>query len=221
MRKVYDQEKSGTALALAVFFSVGFTAMLFGFIPFAHRVNKPQSTLELVRTTAVDLPPSPEEEEAPPQVEEETPREIAPEPQLAEPPQDIPLSAALDEALGSGGALAGFGADIRALAVAEPVDDGVFDVTELERPPEVVSQVDPSYPPELRKARIEGKVTILFVLDETGRVEDPRVENSSRPEFEKPALEAVRRWRFRPGMRDGQAVRTFMKVPIGFRVRAG
>jgi periplasmic protein TonB len=64
-------------------------------------------------------------------------------------------------------------------------------------------------------------VTLLFVLDETGRVEDPRVENSTRPEFEKPALDAIRKWRYSPGMKDGQAVRTYIKVPIRFKMPTG
>jgi len=73
----------------------------------------------------------------------------------------------------------------------------------------------------LRKAKVEGVVTLIFVLDETGRVEDPRVENSSRPEFEKPALDAIRKWRFSPGQKDGQAVRTYIRVPLRFRVTTG
>ena len=68
---------------------------------------------------------------------------------------------------------------------------------------------------------VEGSVTLVFVLDEDGRVEDPRVENSTRPEFEKPALEAVRKWRFQPGMKDGQPVRTYIRVPIRFSVSTG
>jgi protein TonB len=98
------------------------------------------------------------------------------------------------------------------------VQEDLFDVADLEKRPEAVSQVAPTYPAELRKAKVEGSVTLIFVLDETGRVEDPRVENSSRAEFEKPALEAIRKWRFRPGEKDGQAVRTYIRVPMRFRV---
>ncbi len=64
----------------------------------------------------------------------------------------------------------------------------------------------------------EIRTTHQFLLTEDGRVEDPRVENSARPEFEKPALEAVRRWRFKPGMKDGAAVKTHMRLPMRFRV---
>jgi periplasmic protein TonB len=124
-------------------------------------------------------------------------------------------------AAGSGGALAGFGESLRALTTVEAAAQDVFDAADLEKRPEAVSQIPPAYPPELRKAKIEGMVTLVFVLSEDGHVEDPRVENSSRPEFEKPALEATRKWRFRPGEKDGQPVRTYVRIPMRFRVSSG
>lgn len=220
MRKVYQNESKMARLPVAVIFGVGFTAVLFGFIPFAHRIAKPERSLELRSTSAVELPPPVEEEIAPPPPEAEKPQEAAPEPQLAEATQQIPLSADLEVALGSGGALAGFG-EIRSLTAAEAVQEDTFDVADLEKRPEPVSQVAPTYPEALRKAKVEGVVTLIFILDETGRVEDPRVENSSRPEFEKPALDAIRKWRFSPGQKDGQAVRTYIRVPLRFRVTTG
>ena len=220
MRKVYQNESHFARLPVAVIFGVGFTAVLFGFIPFAHRVANPDRSLELRTASAVELPPPVEAEIAPPPPEAEKPPEAAPEPQLAETQPQIPLTADLEVALGSGGALAGFG-EIRSLTATETVQEDLFDVADLEKRPEPISQVAPTYPAELRKAKVEGLVTLIFVLDETGRVEDPRVENSSRSEFEKPALEAIRRWRFSPGEKDGQAVRTYIRVPMRFRVSSG
>lgn len=220
MRKVYQNEIKIARLPVAIIFGVGFTAVLFGFIPFAHRIAKPQRALELRTTSTVELPPPVEEEIAPPPPEAEKPPEVAPEPLLAEMQQQIPLSADLEVAMGSGGALAGFG-EIRSLTAAGAVQEDTFDVADLEKRPEPVSQIAPAYPDALRKAKVEGLVTLIFVLDETGRVEDPRVENSSRPEFEKPALDAIRKWRFSPGQKDGQAVRTYIRVPLRFRVTAG
>ena len=183
-------------------------------------MNKPSRSLELRKTGAADLPPPAEEQVPPPPREAEKPPEAPPQPQLAETPKQIPITADLEVAVGSGGALAGFG-EIRALTTVQAIQNETFDVSELEQRPEAVSQIAPAYPAELRKARIEGLVTLVFVLDENGRVEEPRVENSSRPEFEKPALDAIRKWRFRPGMKDGQAVRTYVRIPMRFRVAAG
>ena len=219
MRKVYQNESKLSGLPVAIIFGVGFTALLFAFIPFAHRIAKPERALELRKTSVVELPP-PVEENTPPPPEAEKPPETKPEPQLVEVQQQIPLSADLEVAMGSGGALAGFG-DIRALTAAESVQEDAFDVADLEKRPEAVAQVAPTYPAELRKAKIEGSVTLVMILGEDGRVEDPRVENSSRPEFEKPALEAIRKWRFRPGEKDGKPVRSYLRIPMKFRVTSG
>jgi protein TonB len=220
MRKVYQTKGSSLGLPVALAVSAGMTAILFCIIPFSHLVNKAKPTLELRRTSTADLPPPVEDQlQAPPPEPDRAP-DASPEPQLTEMAQQIPITADLEVAAGSGGALAGFG-EVRALTAVQAIQEETFDVSELEKRPEAVSQVAPTYPPELRKAKIEGLVTLVFILSEEGRVEEPRIENSSRPEFEKPALEAIRKWRFRPGMKEGQAVRTYVRIPMRFRVASG
>lgn len=220
MRKVYQTQSNAGGFAAAVGIGVGLTGVLFGALPFSHIVNKPSQILELRKAGTADLPPPVEDLAPPPTLEPDTAPEAPPEPQLVDTPQAIPLTADLDVAAGSGGALAGFG-EVRALTAVTAVQQDAFDVSDLEKRPEAVSQVAPKYPSALRKAKIEGVVTLIFILDEEGRVEDPRVENSSHPEFDKPALEAIRKWRFRPGIKDGQSVRTYIRIAIRFRVSAG
>lgn len=221
MRKVYQQKQGIAPLVVATGFSAVVTAGLFAFLPFAHQIAKPERSLELRKTSAADLPPPVEDTTPPPPtVEEQKPPEAPAEPQLTDVPQQIPLSANLEVATGSGGGMIGYG-DIRSLTAAQPIQDETFDVSDLEKRPEAITQIPPAYPSELRKAKIEGSVTLVFVLSEDGRVEDARVENSSRPEFEKPALDAIRKWRFRPGEKDGKAVRTYIRIPMRFRVATG
>lgn len=217
MVKSFQDEKNPAGLALSVLFSVGLTAVLFALLPFAHRIAQPERNLELRKITGIDVPPPEEEPSAPPEPEALTPPDAPQEPQLADAPEEIPLSADLELAVGSGGLLAGFG-EAPVGSVAQDLAPTTFDVGDLEQRPEPVSQTPPAYPPELRKAKIEGVVTLAFLVNEDGRVEDVRVENASRPEFEKPALDAVRKWRFRPGMKDGQAVRAYVRQPLRFRV---
>lgn len=219
MRKVYQPSGGGASLLASWVIAVSAVAAIFCVIPFSHLVAKPSRTLELRKTSVADLPPPKEEEPPPPPPPDEANREeIAPPVIGPDAPPPMPMVADLDVAVGSGGVLPGFvsGAAAADAEVGSALDS--FDVSELERRPELVSQVAPTYPAELRKSRVEGSVTIVFLLTEDGRVEDARVENSSRPEFEKPALDAVRRWRFRPGMKDGQAVRTHMRLPVRFRM---
>ena len=220
MRKVYQPGNNNLGFAAALAIAAGMTAVLFCVLPFSHLVNKPTRTLELRKTSATDLPPPAEQSAPPPPQEKEKPPEAPAEPLLADTPQQIPLSADLEVALGSGGAMIGLG-EIRALTAGDSFQQDAFDVSELEKKPEAVSQVAPAYPAELRKAKIDGSVTLAFVLSEEGRVEEPRVENSSRPEFEKPALDAIRKWRFKPGLKDGQPVRTYIRIPMRFRIASG
>jgi protein TonB len=48
-------------------------------------------------------------------------------------------------------------------------------------------------------------------------VRNPQVEKSTNPAFERPALDAVRQWKFEPGTRNGQRVEFKMRQPITFR----
>lgn len=220
MRQIHENERGTRGLVISLALSVAFTAILFGIIPFTHIVAKPGRELDLRKTNAAELPPPKEPEPAPPPpTESEPPPEPPPAPQLADVQQDIPLTADLDVAVGAGGSLAGFGESMT-FATADAIQDAAFELADLERQPEPLSQTAPAYPPELRKARIEGSVTLIFVLSEDGRVEDPRIESSSRPEFEKPALDAVRKWRFKPGLKDGNPVRTYLRLPMRFKIHS-
>ncbi len=115
--------------------------------------------------------------------------------------------------LTSGGRIGGVGAPGKELA-----EEMVFSLSELDVRPRALFQSAPTYPSELRSKKIEGLVHVLFVVDVEGRVTDPKIEASSRPEFEVPALEAVRRWKFEPAMRSGKKVAARMRVPIRFAV---
>jgi protein TonB len=204
-------------MALSIGLSVLITGVLFGLLPFSHMVAKPTRTLELRKTSIADLPPPVDDPPPAPPMEAEPPPAAPPQPQLAETPQQIPLSADLEVATGSGGALAGFG-EVQAMATVDAIREEAFEVEDLERGPEVLSQVPPVYPAELRKARVEGTVTLALLVGKDGTVEEARVENSSRSEFEQPALEAVRRWRFRPGTKEGNAAKAFVRIPLRFRI---
>ena len=58
--------------------------------------------------------------------------------------------------------------------------------------------------------------TVTNKVDKKGRVESPRVQQSSDSIFERAALAAVRQWRFEPGRRKGEPVRSRKRVTITF-----
>ena len=92
----------------------------------------------------------------------------------------------------------------------------IFSLADLDQKPHPLFQAPPAYPAEMRQRKTQGQVTVLFVVDAMGRVQLPKIEASSHPAFEKPALDAIRQWRFEPGMRGGQKVQSRMRVPIRF-----
>jgi len=61
-------------------------------------------------------------------------------------------------------------------------------------------------------------VRVEFIVDTAGYVVNPVIIDSTHPGFNGPALEGVRKWKFRPGMKAGRKVNTRMQVPIVFRV---
>lgn len=216
MRDVFRPPQVESGWVRSVLLGLGLVVFVFGILPFTTAWSTARQR-QLMATRVDVAAVAPEvvvEAEPPPPPEEE---EEEPPPELADAPETpMNLNVSLDLAVGSGGAMAMGMAGLGGEGMGEGLD--AFDMADLERRPEAVSQVSPVYPAALRKARIEGMVTLVFLLTETGTVEDPRVENSTHPEFEKPALDAVRRWKFRPGMREGQAVKTFMRLPMRFRV---
>jgi TonB family protein len=77
----------------------------------------------------------------------------------------------------------------------------------------VLSKVMPKYPPEAKKKRIQGKVTLDATISEQGDVEDLKV--ASGPEaLRQSALDAVKQWKYRPFLLNGQpiAVKTTINV---------
>lgn len=85
-----------------------------------------------------------------------------------------------------------------------------------DRPPQVVSQKDPEYPFSMRLSGNRGKVVLQFVVDPNGDVVKVEVVSSSHPDFEAPAVEALLKWKFKPGLKDGRPVFARMQVPIIF-----
>jgi periplasmic protein TonB len=62
---------------------------------------------------------------------------------------------------------------------------------------------------------------MLFILiDENGVPQDAQIARSLGLGFDQKAIEAVQKWRFQPGMRNGVAVKTKATVEVNFRVVA-
>jgi outer membrane biosynthesis protein TonB len=134
----------------------------------------------------------------------------------------------------------------RAARAALPLTGEIFDIARVERTPAPKSQARPQFPAELRRAGIGGEAVVDFVVDGEGLVRnakaissklEPAKEAGKGSNFvvqgvgtpggggtvpngasllEAAALEAVKKWQFAPGEKDGRKVNTRMRVPIVF-----
>lgn len=84
--------------------------------------------------------------------------------------------------------------------------------------PELLHKVEPVYPEDARKDRLEGKVIIKTVIDEQGRVQDPAVETSSgHASLDQAALDAISTWTFKPATLHGKPVAVVYRLTINFK----
>jgi len=85
--------------------------------------------------------------------------------------------------------------------------------------PVSISRVDPQYTEIARKARIEGIVIIEAIIDREGCVTDARVLKPLPMGLDKQAIDAVRQWKFKPGMLNGQPVPVIYNLTVNFRLQ--
>jgi len=87
--------------------------------------------------------------------------------------------------------------------------------------PRLVQEVKPNYTPDAMRARVEGMVELEIIVladGSVGRVDLVR-SLDSRFGLDQEAISAVRRWRFDPGRRSGQAVPVRVGVELSFTLR--
>ena len=95
-----------------------------------------------------------------------------------------------------------------------------IDANAVAHPPEIETYVVPEYPAKARTQGIEGRVVLMVVIDESGKVEDNVEVVDSIPMLDQAAIDAVHRWSFTPGRDEkGHPVRVQLQVPVPFVLR--
>jgi TonB family protein len=84
--------------------------------------------------------------------------------------------------------------------------------------PAVIVKVDPEYSEEARMAKYSGTVVLSVVVDQEGRARDIHVLKSLGMGLDEKAVEAVQKWKFKPGMKGGQAVNVRAQIEVNFRL---
>ncbi len=106
---------------------------------------------------------------------------------------------------------------------ARPAGNGlgqIFSLSALDKIPRIKFQVPTEYPNEMRRTGMNGEVVVSFIVDRQGEVRSATVVRSTHFAFEAPALRAVTRWKFTPGIKNGVPVDTQVVQPLAFNLRS-
>lgn len=94
-----------------------------------------------------------------------------------------------------------------------------FNLDEVDDVPRAVRSVPPDYPYVAKRNRTEGSVVIRMLVTADGEPRNLSVhEANPAGVFEKAALSAARRWRFKPGRYKGKNVDTWVLLPFEFEL---
>jgi protein TonB len=83
-----------------------------------------------------------------------------------------------------------------------------------------IHDVRPNYPPLARQARIQGKVVLQAQISKEGTIENLQLI-SGHPMLAPAAIEAVKQWRFKPYLLNGEPVEVDTQVEVNFTLAGG
>ncbi len=84
----------------------------------------------------------------------------------------------------------------------------------------LVRRVNPSYPPLARQARIQGVVLLQAQISKDGNIENLQLI-SGHPMLAPAAIEAVKQWKYKPYLLNGEPVEVETQVQVNFTLAGG
>jgi protein TonB len=92
-----------------------------------------------------------------------------------------------------------------------------YDASDVDSPPKLVRQMPVKYPSQAKKDGITGKVIVRCLIGVDGKAGKLEVvESEPAGVFDDSALSTLKHWQFRPGIKSGELVATWVKVPFKF-----
>lgn len=84
-----------------------------------------------------------------------------------------------------------------------------------------VRDFQPPYPSQLLRMGVEGKAVVRVLVGPDGRVKQVAIISADDPLFaEATERQALRKWRFRPGTRNGTPVESWKQLTVRFEIRS-
>jgi len=85
--------------------------------------------------------------------------------------------------------------------------------------PTVVYRIEPNYSEDARRARYQGSVVLSAIVRKDGSIEILKVLRGLGLGLDENAVEALKKWKFRPGTRSGEPVDVALNIEINFALR--
>jgi TonB family protein len=86
------------------------------------------------------------------------------------------------------------------------------------KPPKLTHYVEPEFSPKSKEAFVEGVVRISTVITSQGEPSAFRVVSGLNAEEDRTAVEALKKWRFQPGTKNGRPVNVRVTVEVEFHL---
>ncbi|MEF2229987.1 MAG: TonB family protein [Pseudodesulfovibrio sp.] len=97
--------------------------------------------------------------------------------------------------------------------------DAGFSMDEVDDIPQVMRSVPPDYPYVAKRNRVQGEVVVRMLVTVQGTPQQLSVYSATPAGvFDEAALNAAKRWRFKPGRYKGEAVDTWVLLPFVFEL---
>jgi TonB family protein len=103
-------------------------------------------------------------------------------------------------------------------AAAQPFFGGVFRIGDGVSAPRPIFKVEPEYSEQARAIGYQGRVMLETEIDEAGTPRNIRVLRSLGMGLDEKAVEALSKWKFAPGQKEGTPVRVYAVVEMDFRL---
>ena len=95
----------------------------------------------------------------------------------------------------------------------------VYKVKDGITPPRLVYKIEPEYTTEARDAHIEGTVRLSLEISPEGIAQNIEVVQGVDQGLDQKAVDAIQRWRFSPGLKDGEPVTVAVTVEVNFHLK--
>ncbi len=101
---------------------------------------------------------------------------------------------------------------------ATPSADNVYRIGGGVSQPSLLFKAEPEYSEEARKAKWQGSVTLSVVVSEFGETQNIKIVRALGLGLDQQAIEAVQKWVFKPGRKDGQPVAVYATIEVTFHL---